>query len=86
MSPLCPTKPHNNVESYFNSHAFYTYKYKFFPWKNMYIRMLGEILLSEMGYLLVTIIAIVAIFYVIYLLFGDTIANDEDDDIDLWPQ
>lgn len=52
----------------------------------MYIRMLGEIVLSEMGYLLVAIIAIVAIFYVIYLLFGDTIANDEDDDMDLWPQ
>lgn len=52
----------------------------------MYIRMLGEIVLSEMGYLLVAIIAIGAIFYVIYLLFGDTIANDEDDDIDLWPQ
>lgn len=52
----------------------------------MYISMLGEIILSEIGYLIVTIIAIGAVFYVIYLLFGDMIATDEDDDIDLWPQ
>lgn len=52
----------------------------------MYIRMLGEIVLSEMGYLLVALVAIGAIFYVTYLLFGDVISNDEDDDIDLWPQ
>lgn len=66
--------------------TYFTHTNTNFLWKNMYIRMLGEIVLSEMGYLLVAIIAIGAIFYVIYLLFGDTIANDEDDDIDLWPQ
>ncbi len=53
---------------------------------NMYIRMLGEILLSEFGYLVVALVVIGAIFCVTYLLFGDIISNDEDDDIDLWPQ
>lgn len=52
----------------------------------MYIRMLGEIVLSEIGYFVVAIIAIGAIFYVSYLLFGEVISNDEDDDMDLWPQ
>ncbi len=52
----------------------------------MYIRMLGEIVLNEIGYLVVAVVAIGVIFYVIYLLLGDIIANDEDDDIDLWPQ
>jgi hypothetical protein len=48
--------------------------------------MLGEILLSDFWYLLVALVVIGAIFYIIYLLLGDVIANDEDDDIDLWPQ
>lgn len=52
----------------------------------MYIRMLGEILLSEIGYLIVTNVTIGAIFYVIYILFSEVISKDEDDDIDLWPQ
>lgn len=52
----------------------------------MYISMLGEIILSELGYVIVSIVVIGVFFYIVYLLFGDIISNDEDDDIDLWPK
>ena len=45
--------------------------------------MLGEIIISELGYIIVIFVIIAVIFY---LTLGDDIATDEDDDIDLWPK
>jgi len=53
--------------------------------KYMYIRMLGKLLLGEFEYLLIAIITISMIFYIIYLLIGDDISKDDNDDIDLGP-
>lgn len=52
----------------------------------MYISMLGEIIISELGYIIVIFVIIAVIFYIVYLTLGDDIATDEDDDIDLWPK
>lgn len=52
----------------------------------MYIRMMSEILLSEAGYFILVVVVIGILFYIIYLLLGNEIESDEEDDIDLWPK
>jgi len=55
-------------------------------YKDMYLRMLGIIELSDVEYLILGIVTFLVIFYIMYVLIGDILSNDEDDDIDLWPK